>query len=301
MDKVLKPERLDVDPSSTYATAEFSHWLKTFTHYLSALEAAGLEHSKLQVLINMVSYKVYQHIANIKNYDQAMQVLQDLYVKPKNIISARHELRMCKQLPGESINQFVLKLEKLSKECDCHDVTAEQYRLELMRDAFIAGMLSVSIQERLLENRNLTFRQAYEQARAQELAHKNSESFKELNCRSVSTSNGPEERFSSEDNVNNHLKASSTKAVCYFCDKSNHPRHLCPAKNVTCNYCNKIGHFFKVCQRRIANGRQSNTNSKLNAMSGAKLAMVSATATQNSDKVLCDVQINGIKASSLMQ
>ena len=248
----------------------------------------------------MVSFKVYQHIANIENCDQAMQVLQDLYMKPKNIISARHELRMCKQLPGDSIDPFVLKLEKLSKECDCHEVTAEQYRLELIRDAFIAGMLSISIQERLLENRNLTFRQAYEQARAQELAHKNSESFKELNCRSVSTSNGPEERFSSEDNVNNHLKASSTKTICYFCGKSNHPRHLCPAKNVTCNYCNKIGHFFKVCQRRIANGRQSNTNSKLNAMSGTKLAMVSATATQNSDKVLCDVKINGIQASSLM-
>ena len=69
MDKVLKPERLDVDRSSTYATAEFSLWLKTFTHYLSALEAAGLEHSELQVLINMVSFKVYQHIANIENYD----------------------------------------------------------------------------------------------------------------------------------------------------------------------------------------------------------------------------------------
>ena len=35
-------------------------------------------------------------------------------------------------------------------------------------------------------------------------------------------------------------------------------------------------------------------------MFGVKLATVSATATQNSYKVLCDVKINGIKASSLM-
>ena len=29
MDKLLKPERLDVGPSSTQATAEFNHWFKT--------------------------------------------------------------------------------------------------------------------------------------------------------------------------------------------------------------------------------------------------------------------------------
>ena len=130
MHKVLKTERLDVDPGSTHATAEFSHWLKTFTHYLSALKAAGLEHSKLEVLINLESFKVYQHIANIDDYDRALQVLTDLYIKPKNIISARHDLRMCKQLPGESMDQFVLKLQKLSKECGNHDVTAEQYRFD---------------------------------------------------------------------------------------------------------------------------------------------------------------------------
>ena len=69
-----------MNPGSTHATAEFSHWLRTFTHYLRALEAAGLQHSKLEVLINMVSFKAYQHIANIDDYDRALQVLKDLYI-----------------------------------------------------------------------------------------------------------------------------------------------------------------------------------------------------------------------------
>ena len=62
----------------------------------------------------------------------------------------------------------------------------------------------------------------------------------------------------------------------------------------------KVGHFYKVCQKRIANQQESNTNSKLNAMFGVKLDTVSATATQNSLQALCDVKINGIKASPLM-
>ena len=132
-------------------------------------------------------------------------------------------------------------------------MTAKQYRLELMRDAFIAGLLSVSMQQKLLENRDLTFCQAYKQARAQELAYRNAESFEELSCRSGPTSSEQEEHYSTEDNAKNHLRASSTKAVCYFCGKSKHARHLCSARKVTCNYCDKVGHFYKVCQKQIGN------------------------------------------------
>ena len=56
-------------------------------------------------------------------------------------------------------------------------MTAEQHRLELMRDAFIANMSSIPIRQRLLQNRTLTFQQACDQARAQELAYKSFETF----------------------------------------------------------------------------------------------------------------------------
>ena len=71
----------------------------------------------------------------------------------------------------------MLRLDYLSKECDCQNVTAEQHRLELMRDAFIAGMSSTPVRQRLLENRTLTFQQEYDQARAQELDYKSSKTF----------------------------------------------------------------------------------------------------------------------------
>ena len=56
MDKVLKPERLDVEPGTVNASAEYKHWYKTFTYYLSALTAAEIQHDKLQVLKNLISY-----------------------------------------------------------------------------------------------------------------------------------------------------------------------------------------------------------------------------------------------------
>ena len=66
MDKVLRPDRLDVDPGSSTATDEFNYWLTTFRHFLAALTARDLEHDRLQVLINLVSSRVFKHIAGIE-------------------------------------------------------------------------------------------------------------------------------------------------------------------------------------------------------------------------------------------
>ena len=114
-----------------------------------------------------------------------------------------------------------------------------------MRDAFIAGMTSIPIRQRLLENRELTFQQAYEQARAQEMAYRNAETFREdATCRNTFL----KETSLNDDDVDlNSLKASlPLKKTCYFCGQPSHSRYTCSARKATCNYCNKVGHFYKV-------------------------------------------------------
>ena len=94
---------------------------------------------------------------------------------------------MCKQKPRESVDQFVTRLQQLSRQCDFQNVTAENYKVELMRDALYAGLSSTSVRLRLLENRNLAFQKAYDQARAQELAYKTSEAYQSSVVSSVAT------------------------------------------------------------------------------------------------------------------
>ena len=66
-------------------------------------------------------------------------------------------------------------LKRLSQECECQAVSAERYRLELMRDVFVTGIQSHVIRQRLLEESALNFEDAFRKARAMELAFKNSE------------------------------------------------------------------------------------------------------------------------------
>ena len=123
---------------------------------------------------------------------------------------------MCKQKPGESVDQFVIRLQQLSKQCDFQNVTAENYRLELMRDALIAG-LSSPIRLRLLENRNLAFQEAYDQARTQELAYKNSKAYQSNVVSSIATINLTS---NNETEISEVVKASTffhkSTQLCFF-------------------------------------------------------------------------------------
>ena len=77
------------------------------------------------------------------------------------------------------------------------------------------------------------------------------------------------------------------------------PRKNCPAKDAACNFCQKVGHYFKVCQKRFGN-HCIDAIKKTAAIQGPKLPTLSASETSNNTRVLCNVKINGIVAKSLM-
>ena len=86
-------------------------------------------------------------------------------MKTPNKIFARHLLTTAKQEVGQSLDDFFLTLTKLSKDCNFANVTGEEYRKQMIRDAFINGITSHSIRQRLLENAELLLEQAFETAR----------------------------------------------------------------------------------------------------------------------------------------
>ena len=65
-------------------------------------------------------------------------------------------------------------LRKLSKDCNFVAVTVVQHRDCFIRNAFINGISSHSIRQRLLENRTLSLEAAFTQARSLEVAYKHS-------------------------------------------------------------------------------------------------------------------------------
>ena len=95
MERLLRPERLDTDPSSSAAVQAWKHWHKTFENFLRMLNQDNLD--KLSLLTNFVSPKIYESISECTTYDEVIRALQSQYVKPTNEEFACYCLATCRQ------------------------------------------------------------------------------------------------------------------------------------------------------------------------------------------------------------
>ena len=199
---------------------------------------------------------MYEYIVDCATYEEAIEVLKGLYVTPTNEIYSRHLLATRKQEESESLDQFLHVLRRWSKDCNFTAVTVLENEQGYIRDAFINGIRSREIRQRLLENKILTLDQALEQTRTLERAQKNSATYSNPDFHTAATDTCQDENIAPPHN----LTAASTKVKCFFfCGLNKHPRKMCPAKDSVCNSCGKTGHYARVCKsaQRTSNSNKS--------------------------------------------
>ncbi|XP_055862342.1 uncharacterized protein LOC106074444 [Biomphalaria glabrata] len=261
MDRLLRPERFDVEPTAPQAQEKWLHWYETFKNFLSVVTIENVDNK--QLLINYISPSVYQMISDKETYEEAIQSLNNIYVQPNNEVFARHKLATCRQEQGQSVDAFLQKLRSLSKDCNFKAVTAEQHRDESIRDAFITGIASNSIRKRLLEKTDLKLKDAFEEARVLEHAYQHSLLYEsQSETTSGATTNAVREHpadpvapqlpdlRASINSTQTRQEVSAISIKCYFCGRGRHPRNECPAREATCNQCGKKGHFQRSCKSR---------------------------------------------------
>ena len=84
-------------------------------------------------------------------------------------------LATAKQQSGQSLDEFMQVLRSLSKDCNFRQVSADQYRQEMIRDVFNNGLSSSVIRQRLLENRELFLDDGITKANVLDLAQQNAQ------------------------------------------------------------------------------------------------------------------------------
>ena len=214
MEKLTKPERLSLDQNDLEGAKRWKHWVRTFENHIESIEQARQDGdppiNRLRILVNAVDFNEFDLIEDCATYEVAIQRLRSLYVKTPNAIFARHLLATTKQQQGQSLSEFMQCLHSLSKDCGFQAVTAEEYRRQSVRDAFINGLLSSSIRQRFLENRELDLDTAFTQASSLDLAQQHSQAYKYHRSSQMTamTSNNAVETLSMDDN---EISALSTK------------------------------------------------------------------------------------------
>ena len=222
----------------------------------------NLNHKKFFALINNISADVFEIVSDTENFDVAIQALDNAYIKPTNIVYNRHQLITCKQELMQSIDTFMQELEHLAKPCNFQAITAEESKQQYIRDAFINGINSAYICQRLLESSTLSLEDTYRQARTLEQAKKQSVSYDNGIVAQIDKEDITDQqqliaalapkKINKDSNPNKNNK--EIKENCYFCGNYRHPRADCPAREAKCRKCKKEGHWAKVCISQISAG-----------------------------------------------
>lgn len=293
MERLLAPERFDVEPDSPLAALEWDHWYRRFLNFSQGKS----DSDKLKLLFNYISSKVFQHVSAAGTFNDAVAVLKSLYVKPANEIYSRHKLATRCQQPEETVDQYLQALNLLAKDCNFKAVTAEKHREDFVRDAFIRGLSAPHVRQRLLENPILTLSDAYEKARSLELAQLQAQSYNQtLTLNALSAPDRPPitpaietQDYRSSYKVEETLAAAMGR--CFYCGYDPHVRGKCPARNATCNLCGRKGHFAKVCRSGKRNPKQT---------ASMVIATNYGTKISSLDKAMTLVRVNGIDLHALL-
>ena len=176
------------------------------------------------------------------------------------------------------------------------NVTAEQYREELIRDSFINGIASPLIRQRLLENTQLGLRAAFDQANSLDLAQKNSEAYAMPTIPvTAAVPSSSTDRHTEVPMLNDHSLAATyaPKKKCYFCGDSIHNRRSCPARNSVCNNCGKKGHYGKVCMSKA-------TSSTTASLFSTTICSITAACQKSMSHASVNVSVYGNSLSALI-
>lgn len=248
-------------------------------------------------------------------YEQAILKLDGYFCMKRNTTVERFIFRKIRQLSGEPIDQFVVRLRTHLDRCS-FGLQADEH----MRDQIIEGTHSDEFREKALLKNIITLPELIELGQTLEATklnlknlttHSNSET---VNYVTRSKSQGGDKKDfrkkrnqtfeSSNSNFSKRQKYEnsgiSNKKKCFRCGSENHLSfdQNCPARGKSCDRCSRIGHYKKMCRTNLT---KSNTYARndLNPLSVRHIEDEIANTTEPSDQNTSDGYLFHIGSRSM--
>ena len=219
---------------------DFLYWKRMLEKYIATAKIP--EASKLDVLHVLCGPKTFPLVEDCTSYSNAISLLEKKFLKRSSAIMMRYKLLTRKQQPSESVEAYMSSLRAFAKKCQTKAMTAEEHRSLLVTDAFVAGLTSGVIRQRLLESSEESLDELHKIAITMEMAISDSKSFEPSTDSPTiaAAASLPKQRS----------PRPPTNQRCFWCAGQRHPRSSCPARNSTCSRCQIKGHWASACMRK---------------------------------------------------
>ena len=161
---------------------EFDESKEEWPLYAERLEqyfaANGVDDAARQraILLSVIGARTYRTLRSLvaplkpkeKSVDEILQTLTEHFDPKPSVIVQRLRFNSRSRQEGESVAKFTVELQRLSEHRKFGAVLSD-----MLRDRLVVGIMSDRIQQRLLAEKELTFKRAYDLAIAHETAEKN--------------------------------------------------------------------------------------------------------------------------------
>ncbi len=252
---------------------EWPRWKLRYERYLAA---SGLENQNDKTKINSLIYNMGEDAEDIfasfswddeadkDKYAKVIEKFELHFIPKRNTIHERCMFFQRKQKPGESADEFITSLYKLSEHTEFKEM-----RDDLIRDFLILGLQDRELSKKMQLMQDLTLQKAIQTVRTHEMVEKQ----QGLQNRetSIGDHQGTVDRVYLRPPSGKNYSLSKTSSSlqdwrkpkdqkrekCYRCGSSPHDRLACPARNATCLKCGFVGHFSKSCRTKTEPGQDS--------------------------------------------
>ena len=239
---------------------EWTRWIRRFERFRQASNLAdSSEENQVNTLIYCMGDEADDVLRGLKlsagdlrQYSKVRDGFQTFFVVKKNIVYERARFNVRKQETNETVDAFVTALYALVEHCNYGQLTDE-----LVRDRLVVGLSDARLSERMQMEKDLDLEKAINMARQSEEIKKQQSTLRsdsgtvQMDVSSVDrvfrgkTKEKPKPHLSKSYGAKAHSSQSSSQ--CYKCGGAPHPRLECPANDVKCRSCGKMGHYQRVC------------------------------------------------------
>ena len=145
----VSPAPFKVLGEQTSLAQKWDQYVKRFDYYIKASGVTGDE-QKRALLLDVSGEEVKDLFETLtytgNTYAQAIDKLNEYFVPKKNIAFERHMFRQSKQEEDETVDNFIVRLSKLSISCDFSELQKE----DMIRDQVVDCCRSTDFRKKLL-------------------------------------------------------------------------------------------------------------------------------------------------------
>ena len=306
--------QIRLEPPATFNFRTPDEWPRWRNRFEQFRFASGLSNDDPKKQVNTLLYCIGEEAESVlssmnvtqderSEYDTVLTKFDDFFKVRRNVIFERARFNRRNQREGETSEEYIMELYRLSESCDYGELTSE-----MIRDRLVVGILDTALSQQLQLDPGLTLDIAKKRIRQREAV---GEQHKVLNggkdepaniqelqqpdqwkrrgtSKGVSNAKMPNKSVTTEQPrmTRPRRKIPLPKTTCKRCGRESHPYEQCPAKDATCHRCKKKGHYSSMCFTKriseVTSGENVTDTSFLDTLSAPK----------NSTWIV-DIQLNG--------